>query len=341
MSKYTINDIARISGYSRGTVSRVLNNDKNVKPKTREIIKKVIQDVNYQPSAMARGLVNGRMDMIALIMGDVRNPFFSGIAYHVQNIMREYGYMVVLFNSNFDEEIERKNVQAAQEMNFCGIFLISSVADAEKYEELSSKNCPIVLLQRIVKNFRGDFVVQDNFRAGYMVTNHLIELGHNRICFLHGPKNSASSISRIEGFKGAMANAMLPIEDEYMEEGDYSFDMGYSFGEKYLESYEDKPRAVICGNDMMAIGFIEACREKGVKVPEDISVAGFDDIEMAGFNGIQLTTVHQAIPEMCQKACEIMEKRIMGQKAPVSRVMFDPILVVRRTTAPFIDDRGQ
>ena len=336
MAQYTINDIARISGFSRGTVSRVLNHDKNVKAATRERIEQVIAELNYQPNAMARGLVNGKLDIVALIMGDVRNPFFSNITYYVQNIMRELGYMVVLFNSNFDEETERKNIRIAQKMNFRGIFLISSMANAAVSEEIRNSDCPIVLLHRIIKGFQGDFVVQDNFHAGYIVANHLIELGHNRIAFLKGQNNSASSVSRVEGFRSAMSNAMLPVEEEYLYDGDFTLERGYEIGREYVKSLEGKPKAVICGNDMMAIGFIEACRAANVSVPGDVSVASFDDIDMARLDSIQLTTVHQPVKEMCQKACQIMAARIAGNPMPISRVMLNPSLVVRKTTAHYV-----
>lgn len=341
MAQYTINDIARISGYSRGTVSRVLNNDKNVKPTTRDRIVQVIEQLNYHPNAMARGLVSGKLDIVALIMGDVRNPFFASIAYYVQSMMQELGYMVVLFNSNFDAETEEENIRIAQKMNFRGIFLISSRMDAVSCEEIKNSTCPIVLLHRIIKGFAGDFVVQDNFHAGYAVANHLIELGHNRIAFLQGQSNSNSSASRVEGFRSAMSNAMLPVEEEYIYKGDFSFDRGYEIGCEYVGNLDGKPKAIICGNDMMALGFIEACKAGHISVPEDVSVASFDDIDIAQMESIQLTTVHQPVQEMCQKACEIMAARITGASLPTSRIMLNPTLIVRKTTCHYRDNSSQ
>ena len=336
MGNYTINDIARLSGYSRSTVSRVINNDPHVDPKTRNKIHEVIQQIRYEPNSIARGLVRGRVDMIALILGDVRNPFFSDIAYYVQNYMRGHGYMVMLFNSNFDLEEEIRDIRSAREMNFSGILLISSATDACHLAPLQHPDCPIVLLHRPLEGFNGDSVTQDNFQAAYILTNHLLQLGHRRIAYIHGPENSTSSISRMKGFISAMEHAKLPIEREYIYPGDYTLHAGFTLGQQYLPNLDSVPRAIICGNDLMAIGFHEACRSMGISVPQDISLAGFDDIELASLPSINLTTMHQPLEEMCNRACELMISRLKGESAAPSKIILSPSLITRNTTGPLI-----
>lgn len=336
MGKHTINDIARLSGYSRSTVSRVINRDTHVAPETREKIEAVIRQIRYEPNTIARGLVRGRMDMIALILGDVRNPFFSDIAYYVQSELRRLGYMLMLFNSDFDLDEEIRYIRSVREMNFAGILLISSAVDASKVEPLQHNDCPIVLLHRPLEGFSGDSITQDNFQAAYTLTNHLFQLGHKRIAFIHGPVNSTSSISRLEGFKCAMHHAGYPIEDKYILPGDYTLHTGFAWGQRYLPELPHSPRAIICGNDMMAIGFLEACRSMGVAVPDDISVASFDDIELASVPSISLTTMHQPLAEMCACACKVLIARLKGESVAPSKVILPPTLVVRRTTGPLL-----
>lgn len=266
-------------------------------------------------------------------MEDIRSPFYSDIAYHIQNTMHEKGYTVVLFNSNHLPDLERENINIARHMNCSGIFLISCILDANNIPEFKNPPCPIVLLLRLIKNFEADFVISDNFYGSYLLTNYLVRIGHRQIAYLTGPKNSHSAIRRLEGFKQAAENSMLNVYDTPIFEGDFSFDRGYEFGFEYLDQFNQRPRAVMCANDLMAMGFIEACRESGIQIPEQLSVAGFDDIYLSKRSAFQLTTVHQPIIEICKKSCEIMMRRINGSTEPLMSSIFEPVLMTRKTTA--------
>lgn len=333
MNKQTIVDIANLSGFSRATVSRVINGDINVKDSTRLAIENLITEVGYKPSTIARGLAKGHVDIFALILGDVRNPFFSDITYWVQNIMQERGYMVALFNSDFDADIEVSHMKALSDMNIAGIMLISSIVEKKHLLQLEKINIPIVTLHRQLRGIKSDSVMQDNFQASYMLTKHFIGLGHKRIAFLMGPSNSTSSIKRFEGYKQALLDGDITFDPSVVYKGDFKLETGFNIGLDYLVHLDRMPRGMICGNDYMAIGFLDACRLKGIKVPEEISIAGFDDIEIASLNSIQLTTVHHDIYEMCKSACDIMIDRVKNPTIAFKNIVYNPKLVIRNTTS--------
>lgn len=333
MEKLTIEDVAQLCGVSRATISRVINNDPKVSKKTRELVLQTIQRVSYQPNPFARGLAKGKQKLIALILGNVRNPFFSHITDNIQSIMQDYGYPVILFHSKFNPELERLHLRQAIDLNLCGIFLVSTLNGSELTDILRDYSEPVVLLHRQIPDFNRDCVTQDNFRAGYILTNHLIGLGHQRIAFLYGPTTSTSSNSRVAGYRAAMANAMLSVDERYLFPGDFRMETGYQFGKDYFRLGDSAPKAVICGNDLMAIGFLEACKDNQVNVPNDLSVASFDDIELAALKSIQLTTIQQDVETMCIRACEIMRQRIDGEQLPPRCIILPPVLTVRNTTA--------
>lgn len=333
--KYTIADVAQKAGVSRSTVSRVLNNKPGVGPALREKVLAFIKEIDYRPSTLAQGLINGRINIIGVVFGDVRNPFYADLQFHIQKILNENGYMVMSFNSEYDSAKEKEFIELACGFNFAGLILLT--AQSEEMENLLPEiQIPTVLVNRTFSSYKGDTVFLDNFQAGYMVTKHLIELGHPSIAFISGHMSSSASLQRYQGYLQALKVYQLPFEEAtQLFIGDLKLETGYHIAEEYLERLNSLPSAVVVSNDYMAIGFIDCCRERGVPIPGRISVASFDNISVATLRGIGLTTIDQHCQEMSLQAARLILRRIQHPDAAPERVILEPELVIRGTTGVY------
>lgn len=331
-TKLTIDDVARLSGFSRSTVSRVLSNNPNVNPQTRAIIRQVISENNYQPNSLARGLAQGGINIVALIVGDIRNPFYSHLIWHAEQILHKNGYMTLLCNSNYDNKKTEDFLDTAIQYGYAGIITVSVGNDESIANRLNHMPCPVVLLNRYLPHFNGDVVVTDNFTGGYLATKHLIELGHTKIGFLKGPDNSAVTHDRFSGFEKAMQNFSITINQQYIGNGDLSMDSGYNYGMHLVALDKNSPTAVVAGNDLMALGVINALEQSGMHVPNDVSIVGFDDIPIASLKGISLTTIRQPVKDLGETAASLIIKRLTCNEPRKRKVLFDPELIIRSTT---------
>lgn len=335
-TKLTIDDIARLSDVSRSTVSRVLANSPNVNPQTREKIQSIILDNDYRPNSLARGLVHGAIKIVALIVGDIRNPFYSNLIWHAEQILHENGYMTLLCNSNYEVDKVDEFLSTAVEYGYAGVITVSIENNEVIANHLNNMPCPVVLLNRYLPSFNGDVVVTDNFTGGYSATKHLIELGHTKIGFLKGPDNSTVTHDRFSGFTKAMNNFNIAVDPKYVAGGDLDMTSGYNFGMYLVSLDQEAPSAVIAGNDLMALGIMNALKQSHLRIPEDISLVGFDDIPMAALSGIDLTTVKQPIKDLGETAANLIIERLKGE-TPTRRkkILFDPELIIRGTTKRF------
>ena len=178
--KYTITDVADMLGVSRATVSRALNGTSGVGPELREKIVAFANEIGYRPNPLARSLTKGRVNIVGLVFGDVRNPFYSELTFYIQKALERYGYTVMIFNNEYDLEREARSIETAKELCLAGLILFTVVTDMEE-EQLRAMNIPIIFVNRTLEFQNYDSVLLDNFRAGYIATMHLIELGHQRI----------------------------------------------------------------------------------------------------------------------------------------------------------------
>lgn len=340
MKKNTINDIAKIAGVSRSTVSRVLTDNPNVKVSTREKVKAVIEAHNYQPNSLARGLALGKINVVALIIGDIRNPFYSELTWVIEGILNRNGYLVVLCDSEYDIEKEELYLKAVKQYGFSGVVMTSAMESENLISILKSMDCPVVLLNRYIKSFEEDVVVLDNFQGGYIATKHLIDLGHTKIGIITGPLNSTSSMERFNGYKSALQDYGIKYREDFVMHGNLKVESGYEYGVSLLKRKSTKPTAVFAGNDLMAIGIMEAYKNMGMNIPENLSLVGFDDIPLASTPSINLTTIRQPFRELGETVAELVLKRINNERLEYKKVIFSPQLVIRGTTAPPNNNSG-
>lgn len=330
--KYKIADIAKMANVSPATVSRVLNGQQGVNPTTREEVKAIIDEIGYRPNSIARSLARGHSDIVALVIDDIRNPYYATLVYNIQEALAEHGYMVIITSHENNIEKNLNFFHLAEQFEFAGVILTTALEDEELAKRIKAMKCPTVLLNRTMTSFAGDYVIQDNYIAGYQMTKHLIEYGYSEIAVLRGPLTSSSSVQRYNGYCHAMNSFGLPIEEKWILSGNLRMERGYEAGKWYAQHLDEMPKAIVAGNDMMAIGFMDAFLESGLSVPEDISIGSFDDIEIARTHMIGLTTMKEPLEEMTKIAAKFLLERLKDPDRPLQRAILEPKLIVRTST---------
>lgn len=328
----SIKDIARLARVSHPTVSRALQNSPLVKPQTAERIRKIAEEAGYRASAVARGLVMQKTRTIGLVVTTVADPFAGEVVCGVEDAANIHGYSVFLADSNTDPEREKKVVRELAERRVDGILVQSSRVGALYLTMLREMNVPIVLVN---DQYPGEFVhsvMIANEPGMRAAAEHLIALGHRRIAFLGDRNGYQSDTERLAGYRVAMEAAGIAAMPELVVRGDGKPEAAAQAMETLL-SLAEPPTAVCCYNDMSALGAVRAIRARGLRIPEDISVTGFDDLFFAAYMNPPLTTVHQPMRRMGRLAMESLIKLMAGE-ASVNQIRIDAKLVERESTAP-------
>lgn len=329
--KLTIKDIALMAGVSKATVSRVLNDSKPVSEDIRKKVINVIEETNFQPSQVARSLINKETKLIGVIIPDVSNPVFSKIIQGVEQEAIKNGYNVLLCNSRYLEEAEIDYLDILRDKEVDGL-VYHGFKTSEKVEnKLKVFNKPIVLVGINSKKLKLPVIMIDNEKASYEATMYLIKLGHSKIAMIHGPLDDPfAGALRYKGYVKAMKEKKLEIYKELLVEGHYKLKDGYKGMTKILTSKEI-PTAVICANDEMAIGAIKCAIDNEMKVPDEISFIGFDNIEISEIYSPSVTTISQPFESKGKSAMELLIKMIKGEKTD-EVIIHSHELIIRETT---------
>jgi len=330
-----IKDVARLAGVSPACVSLALNNKPYVSQGTKERIYKAIRQLNYRPNIIARSLRKKKTTTIGLVLPDITNPFFPEVARGVETRAREYGFNVILCNTDADPLLEKQYIEVLLAKQIDGLIL-TSAHSGNDLSQYAREDCPVVLVNRELFPGKFDFVGIDNVASAKLVVNHLVKLGHRKIAFIKGEPASSASSGRYEGYKIALKEAGISYSEDLVKTGYLKYDGGYRATQFFLKN-PSPPTAIFSANDMMALGAIDACRERGVKVPQDVAIVGFDDIWLASLKGIELTTVRQPRYLMGVRAVDLMIERITGKRGKVRRVILSATLVIRKTCGAGID----
>jgi LacI family transcriptional regulator len=301
----TIKDVARESGVNISTVSRALNNSYGVNNQTREHVAAVAARLNYRPNRVARGLVTGRSHSLGLILSDIRNPFFAEVARGAEDAARTGNCDLVLCNSDLDADKQMHYVRSLLEKRIDGILMNSvSALSREQQAQLTASDVPIVLLNRPASSQLFSTVCANNEAGGAMAAQYLLDLGHRKIAHLTGPKQHGNLSDRTRGFVRTLQAAKIAIHP-IVRYGKFNFAGGAELTRKLLDAHPDVT-AIFAANDVMAFGVVQAALERGLRIPEDLSLIGFDNIEFSGIVHPPLTTIHQPKYEMGQAAVEIL-----------------------------------
>jgi LacI family transcriptional regulator len=316
----TIKDVARESGVNISTVSRALNDGYGIRPETRDHILAIAQRLSYRPNLVARGLATGRSRSVALLISDIRNPFFAEVARGAEDAARSAGCDMILCNSDLDADKQMQYFNTLLEKRVDGI-VMNSVAALSRKQQLRLVECgvPIVLLNRASASNFFPTVCADNEAGGSLAGSHLVKLGHTEIGHITGSRLHGNMTGRARGFVEALKAAFLTPRIVY---GEHNFQGGYALTGTLLNTYP-KLTAIFAANDAMAFGAVRAIQERGLRIPEDISLIGFDNVELCSVICPPLTTIHQPKHEIGQAAMELLLRLAghPGKGTPEHRIL--------------------
>ena len=335
----TSKDIARKLKISQSTVSRALRGDPRVAPETTARVLEAARQMNYTPNLAARSLITRRTGTIGVVVGDITNPFYPQLLETLHNELALAGYRTILFNEQTDASVEQHVGDLVQGAAVDGLMYVSATLGSP-LPGRGGRTLPVVLVNRYLDNAEVDFVVSDNRRGGEIVAEALVALGHRRIAVITGPENTTTSRDREQGFKEQLERSGVPLDETLRRVGQFSHASGYQWCLDLLAG-EPRPTAVFAANDVIAFGALDAARRVGIRVPDELSIVGFDDIDMAGWEGFSLTTVRQPLAEMGRAASKLLIDRIAGASDdPPQRRVFPVGLVRRETLGPAPAERG-
>jgi DNA-binding LacI/PurR family transcriptional regulator len=327
----TIKDIARAANVSHATVSRALRNSPLVSPETTEKIQRIARESDYRASAVARSLVTKRTFTVGVVVTSIADPFVAEVVSGIEETANDHGYSVFLANSNADPEREMKVVYSFEERRVDGVVVTSSRVGALYVPKLAQMEVPIVLLNNQHASEFAHSVMIANIDASRAATRHLLQLGHERIAYIGDQYGVQSETERLTGYRNALEEAGIPIREELAVQGNGKPEGGISAMAALL-AQPDRPTAVFCYNDMTAIGAIRSIKSHGLKVPEDISVVGFDDLLLSQYTDPPLTTIHQPMRRMGNLAMETLLELLSGSTSAYN-IKVPGELVVRQSTS--------
>ena len=331
----TIKDVAKAAGVSTATVSAVINETAYVSPSLRQRVLVAIDNLRYAPMHAAQNLKRKRSQLIALVVADLANPFFAKIVWSAEAAVADWGYSLVVFNSDEKPENERRILARIRALSCDGVVLVPVGAPLRRDPRDHEGNpMPTVLFGRTVDDDRSDTVTIDNLSAARQVVNYLLDLGHKRIGTITGPLYLTTGRGRLDGLLQAMQSRGLAPEPGHVRSGEFREEVAYSIAREILER-PDRPTALYIANGVMALGVMRALADLGLKCPEDISIASTDTISGIGGLKPRLTRTEHPIVDMTNEALRLLVDRINhGNDLPARNVVFEPSLVLGESCAP-------
>lgn len=330
-SSVTIADVAKAAGVSTQTVSRVINEKSEISPATRQRVLQIIEQLGYRPSSIARGLAMSKTLALGLIVPDIANPFFPEIVQGAEAVALEHGYTIVLGNTNENVEREMNLLRTFEARRVDGLILCSSRLSEEQLLPLLVKQNEVVLINRQVALDNVSMVRVDYVQGTHMAVAHLLACNRRRIGFLAGPSSSHSQQMRLQAFMQSLEENGEPYDPAVMLSCSPNTEGGYQAVRELLAQHPDLD-GLLCYNDLVAIGALQACTELGIAVPKRLAVIGYDDIQSAHLVTPSLTTVGIAKSLLGSNATQLLLKRLAGDQQGVDLVL--PSRLIVRASAP-------
>ena len=329
-----IRTVAALAKVSIATVSRTINNSPAVSERLTKRVWQAIEQLNYFPNTHARSLVSGRSRIFGIIVENITNPFFPELIQNFEEIAVAHGYEILVSSSNGDPAVLTTCVRRMLERKVEGVAVLSFGAEEPVLDQLVHRDIPMVLAEFRLDDPKVSTILLDYSTGIHAAIQHLVDLGHSRIAFLAGPHKLHSAITRENDYRTAMGDAGLAIENKWVIECDHTLKGGVT-GFAHLQALPVRPTAVLCSNDMTAIGVLRAAYRDGLRVPDDISVVGLDDIDFAEFTLPPLTTIRLSRAELARSAFEaLLQQAENGAGAKIQReYLVSTSLVVRGSTA--------
>lgn len=335
MMKSTIYDVAKVAGVSIATVSKVINNTGQISEKTRQRVLEVMKSLNYLPSAIASALTGKGTYTIGLLIPDLANPFFAEIARSVEDRGQELGFSVIMCSTDNNPEKEAKYFSLLKQKWVDGIILASGLQNESILTEYIDQNFPVALIAQDILTLTVDTVSVDDFMGGYQATSYLISLGHKKIGLL-AENNLHSSKQRVGGYRSALEEKGIPFDEGLLYLSDSSLEASIQQAGRILDRSE-RPSAIFASNDLLAIGIIQAARQRGILIPNELSLIGFDNTILAKTSDPALTTIAQPIREIGSLGVDFIIEKIKGKKNKKKRILLQPEIIVRNSTKQIVD----
>jgi LacI family transcriptional regulator, galactose operon repressor len=333
----TIYDVARLAGVSTATVSRALNGTGQIAPATRAAIDAAVEQLGYRPNTIARSLVTKSTQTIALLLPDITNPFYAALVSGIQQRALEAGHTMLLCTTEGDPEREEQYLSLLRAKQVDGALVDGLVLPPDRIARFVRDGFPIVCLDRDVDSASVPLVQVDNRLGARMATEHLLSLGHIRIAHVAGAAELRISEERVEGYREALLAAHLNPDPALVATGGFTEEGGYR-ATKWLMGTGFS--AVFAANDLSALGVISALTESHWRVPEDVSVVGFDDLRLSRYTSPPLTTIRQPAAEIAERATQLLLDLTHGKQVDEQLHLLEPELVVRGSTAARPLDMG-
>ena len=332
-SKITIVDVAEKAGVSLGTVSRVLNNDVHVAPETRERVSAVVREMGYVANRQARSLKGSKTNIIGMLVPDLGTGYIGEIIHGVDAELALHELDLMLFTTHRAAIKEANYVSNMVRGMVDGLLLVLPRNPADYIGSLSEENFPFVLIDHQGTGNPCPAVGAMNWQGAYNATEYLIRLGHSRIGFITGSMDLGAAIDRLEGYKAALKTHHIPEDPALIYEGTFFQPDGYAGASALMDLY-DAPTAIFASNDVMAMGAMDAVRSRNLRVPDDISIIGFDDIPQAEMVRPALTTVRQPLRQMGGVAAQTLIDKLNDPEREIGRINLPTELVTRASTSP-------
>jgi DNA-binding LacI/PurR family transcriptional regulator len=329
-----IRTVAAVAKVSIATVSRTINGSPLVSDRLSKRVWQAIRQLNYFPNTHARTLVSGRSRLFGIIVENITNPFFPELIQKFEEIAVAHGYEILVSSSNSDPMILTSCVRRMLERKVEGVAVMTFGEEEPVLDQLVHRNVPIVLAEFKLDDPKASTILLDYSTGIHAAVNHLAGLGHTKIAFLAGPHKLHSAITRENDFRTAMKTARLPLQKEWIIECDHTLKGGVA-GYGQLQGLGKRPTAIVCSNDMTAIGVLRAAYMEGLRVPQDLSVIGLDDIDFAEFTLPPLTTICLSRADLARAAFDALRQQTEDPNAPNLQREFlvSTSLVVRGSTA--------
>ena len=326
----TVKDVAKRANVSTATVSRIINGQSNVAAESRARVVAAIQELNYRPSRVARRLRTNSTYVIALIISDIQNFFYTSLTRGVEDVALQHGYSVILCNTEEDPRRERQYLEVMYEENVAGIILASAIS-GDYDPQLPNGHIPMVALDRVVSARELDTVLADNIEGAKTAVTHLLSLGHSRVGAIIGAQGITSSLERQAGYEQALTDFGLPVDPELIRKVDLRQAEDSRHQMLELLALPNRPTAVFTGNALITLAALAAVHEAGLRIPEDIALVSFDDVPWGQLLNPPLTAVSQPTYQLGKMAAEMLVARIANPSGPTTTVRLPLTLVVRES----------
>ncbi|MBI5667560.1 MAG: LacI family DNA-binding transcriptional regulator [Chloroflexi bacterium] len=330
----TIKDVAREAGVSYSTVSRVLNDYRHVHPDKRRRVLDAMERLGYTVNLQARSLAGGRSQMVGLVVHDLGNPYTAQIVQSIDEELATAGYELALHTTHGHHHKEAVYVDLLTHGLADGVLMLIPLGPTPYLRQLRDRNYPYVILSDHQQHDGYSPVVTTTSRQGAVdVMQCLIELGHRRIGFIGGRHDFVSAAERLDAYRAALAACNLSFDPALVQAGDYQYRSGYAAATALLD-LPQPPTAIFAANDLMAFAVYDVARSRGIRIPKDLSVVGFDDVPQASYMHPPLTTVRQPLIEMGRTAARLLLQAIENPAQPADMVVLPTELVIRDSCQP-------